>query len=190
MKLPPDVQFHKNARLLVYRPRGLLNESAINKVLSALEDLEAELQEPFNRFSDTVAADEIELNFKYVISVFSASAPLLCGTPTGEVGDSSYRFDHDSLRQAACCSDSGFTNQRAHLQRSKRSHEVARRAHRTIGDEGEPSSVNRFSNEKKVHASKSTNQMRARSTTSTLPNAWSLPFCSACSQKLPELRWD
>ena len=47
--------------------RGLLNESAINKVLSALEDLEAELQEPFNRFSDTVAADEIELNFKYVI---------------------------------------------------------------------------------------------------------------------------
>jgi hypothetical protein len=67
MKLPPDVQFHKNARLLVYRPRGLLNESAINKVLSALEDLEAELREPFNRFSDTVAADEIELNFKYVI---------------------------------------------------------------------------------------------------------------------------
>jgi len=67
MKLPPDVQFHKNARLLVYRPRGLLNESAINKVLSTLEDLEAELQEPFNRFSDTVAADEIELNFKYVI---------------------------------------------------------------------------------------------------------------------------
>ena len=67
MKLPPDVQFHKNARLLVYRPRGLLNESAINKVVSALEDLEAELQEPFNRFSDTVAADEIELNFKYVI---------------------------------------------------------------------------------------------------------------------------
>jgi len=67
MKLPPDVQFHKNARLLVYRPRSLLNESAINKVLSALEDLEAELQEPFNRFSDTAAADEIELNFKYVI---------------------------------------------------------------------------------------------------------------------------
>ena len=32
-----------------------------------MEDLEAELQEPFNRFSDTVAADEIELNFKYVI---------------------------------------------------------------------------------------------------------------------------
>ena len=69
MKLPPDVQFHKNARLLVYRPRGLLNESAINKVLSALEDLEAELQEPFNRFSDTVAADAVDLNFEYIIRV-------------------------------------------------------------------------------------------------------------------------
>jgi hypothetical protein len=34
-----------------------------------LEDLEAKLQEPFNRFSDTTAADEIELNFKYVIQI-------------------------------------------------------------------------------------------------------------------------
>ena len=32
-----------------------------------LEDLEARLERPFNRFSDTLAADEVELNFKYVI---------------------------------------------------------------------------------------------------------------------------
>jgi hypothetical protein len=69
MKLPPDVEFHEDIRLLIYRPHGLLNEAAINKVLSALEDLEAKLQEPFNRFSDTTAADEIELNFKYVIQI-------------------------------------------------------------------------------------------------------------------------
>jgi hypothetical protein len=67
MKLPPEIEFHEDIRLLIYRPRGLLNEAAINKVLSALEDLEAKLQEPFNRFSDTLAADEVELNFKYVI---------------------------------------------------------------------------------------------------------------------------
>jgi hypothetical protein len=53
--------------VLVYRPHGLLNEAAFNKVLGALEDLEAKLQEPFNRFSDTLAADEVELNFKYII---------------------------------------------------------------------------------------------------------------------------
>jgi hypothetical protein len=67
MKLPPDVEFHEDIRLLMYRPRGLVNEEAINKVLNALEDLEGTLQEPFNRFTDTTAADEIELNFKYVI---------------------------------------------------------------------------------------------------------------------------
>jgi hypothetical protein len=32
-------------------------------------DLEAKLQAPFNRFSDTLAADEVELNFKYIIQV-------------------------------------------------------------------------------------------------------------------------
>ena len=67
MKRPPEIEFHEDIRLLIYRPRGLLNEAAFNKVLSALEDLEAKLQEPFNRFSDTVAAYEVELNFKYII---------------------------------------------------------------------------------------------------------------------------
>jgi hypothetical protein len=67
MNLPADVQFYEDVRLLVWRPRGLIDDAAINKILSALEDLEGKLQEPFNRFSDTGAADEIELNFKYVI---------------------------------------------------------------------------------------------------------------------------
>jgi hypothetical protein len=67
MKLPHGLEFHEDVRLLVWRPRGLLDEAAINKILSALEDLEARLREPFNRFSDTAAADKIELNFKYII---------------------------------------------------------------------------------------------------------------------------
>ena len=69
MKLPPDVQFHEDVRLFVWRPRGVLNEAALNKVLGSLEDLEAKLLEPFNRFSDTLNADEVELNFKYIIQV-------------------------------------------------------------------------------------------------------------------------
>lgn len=67
MKLPPDLEFYEDIRLLIYRPHGLVNEAAFNKVISALEDLEAKLQEPFNRFSDTVAAHEVELNFKYIV---------------------------------------------------------------------------------------------------------------------------
>lgn len=66
-KLPPELKFHEDIRLLIYRPRGLLNEAALNRALTALENLEAQLQKPFNRFSDTLAADKVELNFKYVI---------------------------------------------------------------------------------------------------------------------------
>src|SRR6187551_2324782 len=69
MKLPPDVEFHDDIRLLIYRPQGVIDEAAVKKILDVLEDLEAKLQKPFDRFSDTLAADEVELNFKYVIQV-------------------------------------------------------------------------------------------------------------------------
>src|SRR5919106_3909489 len=67
MKLPPDIEFHDDIRLLIYRPRGVIDEAAVKRTVSVLEDLEAKLQKPFNRFSDTLEADEVELNFKYVI---------------------------------------------------------------------------------------------------------------------------
>jgi hypothetical protein len=69
MKLLPEIEFHEDIRLLIYRPRGVIDEAAVQKVVDVLEDLEANLQEPFNRFSDTLAADEVELNFKYIIQV-------------------------------------------------------------------------------------------------------------------------
>ena len=69
MIFPPDVKFHEDVRLLVYRPRGLIDEAAVNKIISVIEDLEAETQEPFNRFSDTSETHEVELNFRYVIEV-------------------------------------------------------------------------------------------------------------------------
>lgn len=69
MKLAPDVEFHDDIRLFIYRPRGVIDEAAVQKVVDVLEELEARLQKPFNRFSDTLEADEVELNFKYVIQV-------------------------------------------------------------------------------------------------------------------------
>jgi hypothetical protein len=69
MKLPPNVEFHEDIRLLIYRPHGVIDEAAIKEIVSVVEDLEAKLQAPFNRFFDTLAADEVELNFKYVIQV-------------------------------------------------------------------------------------------------------------------------
>jgi hypothetical protein len=69
MKLPPEIEFHEDLHLLAYRARGVIDEAAVKKIVSLVEDLEARLQKPFDRFSDTVQADEVELNFKYVIQV-------------------------------------------------------------------------------------------------------------------------
>jgi hypothetical protein len=69
MKLAPDIEFHQDIRLLVYRPKGLINEAEINRVIGVIEGIEAASQEPFNRFSDTSETHEVELNFQYVIRV-------------------------------------------------------------------------------------------------------------------------
>jgi hypothetical protein len=69
MKFPDDVEFYEGIHLLVYRPRGLLNEQSVNKIVSIIEDLEAKLQQPFNRFFDTMGHDEVELNFRYIIQI-------------------------------------------------------------------------------------------------------------------------
>ena len=69
MKLPPELEFHKDIHLLIYRPHGVIDEAAVKRVASVLEDLEAKLREPFNRFLDTLEADEVELNFKYIVQV-------------------------------------------------------------------------------------------------------------------------
>jgi len=69
MKLPTDVEFHEDIHLFIYRPRGLLNQSGINKVISILGDLEASQKEPFDRFADSVLTDAVDLNFRYMIHV-------------------------------------------------------------------------------------------------------------------------
>lgn len=69
MKLPSDVEFHEDIRLLIYRPRGVLNEQSVDKIVGIIGELESKLQEPFNRFFDTLGHDEVELNFRYVIQI-------------------------------------------------------------------------------------------------------------------------
>ena len=67
--LPDDVEFHEDIHLLTYRPRGLLNERSVDKIVSIVGDLEAKLKGPFHRFFDTLGHDEVELNFRYVIQI-------------------------------------------------------------------------------------------------------------------------
>ncbi len=67
--LPSDVKFHEDIRLFIYKPRGLLDQASVDRVVSVLADLEAKLKEPFNRFSDASEIERIELNYQYVIQV-------------------------------------------------------------------------------------------------------------------------
>jgi hypothetical protein len=67
--LPDDIEFHEDIRLLIYRPRGVLNEQSLDKIVGIIAELESKLLEPFNRFFDTLGHDEVELNFRYVIQI-------------------------------------------------------------------------------------------------------------------------
>src|SRR5215469_15198219 len=69
MTLPPDIEFQEDIRVLIYRPRGLLDEVSVARAVNVLGDLEKKLREPFNRFSDTSEIDRVELNYRYVIHV-------------------------------------------------------------------------------------------------------------------------
>ena len=72
LPLPRDLEFHEDICLLIYRPRGVLNKAAVNKLISVIGELEFTLKKPFNRFLDTVAADVVDLNLEYIrrVSVY------------------------------------------------------------------------------------------------------------------------
>ena len=81
MKLPAEVEFHEDIRLLVWRPRGLLNREAVNRVITVIGELETALKEPFNRFGDTLEADAVDLNFEHIIRVSLYRRSFYAGRP-------------------------------------------------------------------------------------------------------------
>ena len=66
LPLPPNVEFHEDVGLLVYRPGGVLDKAAINKIISVIGELEFNSETPFNRFLDTVGAEAVDLNVEYI----------------------------------------------------------------------------------------------------------------------------
>ena len=69
MKLPPDVSFHTEQRLMVWRPRGVLDEKMVNQITTFIGSQEATSKIPFDRFTDTTLLDAIDLSFDYVFHV-------------------------------------------------------------------------------------------------------------------------
>ena len=69
VKPPPGVECIEDAHLLIWRPRGVLNEALVNKILAFLADQEGKLGRSFNRFTDMSRLDAVDLSFKYIFHV-------------------------------------------------------------------------------------------------------------------------
>jgi hypothetical protein len=69
MKLPAHVLFRKDLSLIMWRPRGVLDEAIVNEIVIFIGTAEARASKPFNRFADLSALDAVDLNFKFVFDV-------------------------------------------------------------------------------------------------------------------------
>jgi hypothetical protein len=63
---PAGMECLEDARLLIWRPRGVLNEAVLNKILAYLVLQEGRFGRSFNRFTDLSSIDAVDLTFKYV----------------------------------------------------------------------------------------------------------------------------
>ena len=69
MSLPPDVQCVDAAQLFVWRPRGILDQRKVDKLVAFATEHENRFGKSFNRFTDISRLDSVDLNFNYVFHV-------------------------------------------------------------------------------------------------------------------------
>jgi hypothetical protein len=69
MKVPSHVLFRKDHSLILWKPRGILDEAIVNEIVAFIETAEKNCRKPFNRFSNLSALDAVDLNFKFVFDV-------------------------------------------------------------------------------------------------------------------------
>ena len=69
MTQPPNVQVREDLHLLIWKPRGILNERVTNNLLAFLSDEEARTEKNELRFVDTSKLTAVALNFQYVFHI-------------------------------------------------------------------------------------------------------------------------
>jgi hypothetical protein len=69
MKIPSEAKFQSELNLLLWKPRGVLNETAVNRILAFIGEEEAQNQRSERRFIDTSDLTDVDLNFHYVFHV-------------------------------------------------------------------------------------------------------------------------
>jgi hypothetical protein len=69
MKLPAHVLFRKELSLILWRPRGILDQARVNEIVAFIDTAEKRASQPFNRFTDLSALDMVDLNFRFVFDI-------------------------------------------------------------------------------------------------------------------------
>jgi hypothetical protein len=69
MKLPAHVLFRKELSLILWKPRGILDQALVNQVVAFIDTAESRASKPFHRFNDMSALDMVDLNFKFVFEI-------------------------------------------------------------------------------------------------------------------------
>ena len=98
MKLPAHVLFRKDLSLLVWKPRGIMDESTVNEMVAFIETVEKRNSKPLNRFSDVSALDAVDLNFNFIFHV--ALGRRLSAKPKPAVKSAFYVTSPDTLHYA------------------------------------------------------------------------------------------
>jgi hypothetical protein len=81
MKLPAHVRFRKDLSLIIWKPRGVLDQAIVNEIVVFIGTAEARSAKPFNRFADMSALDAVDLNFKFVFDVALHRRHAYAGNP-------------------------------------------------------------------------------------------------------------
>ncbi len=68
-KLPANVIFHQEIRLLVFRPRGVLDQKTLTTMAGFLAKEEVRASKPFNRFTDMSKLDAVDLDFRVMFEL-------------------------------------------------------------------------------------------------------------------------
>ena len=63
IELFPDVVFLPEHRLMVFRPRGIMNADLIDDTIQTLERAEDRISRPFHRFTDLSRLDAVDIDF-------------------------------------------------------------------------------------------------------------------------------
>jgi hypothetical protein len=69
MKLPENVTFDESMGLMTWRPRGIIDEAAVDRIVAFIDFHEIGSDLTFNRFTDTLSADMVDLNFQFIFRV-------------------------------------------------------------------------------------------------------------------------